>query len=810
MKKNGFVCLGLLLICSGSAYSSANENPAAVYSGGSAKADITPPQGTPLSGYGKLRGKPTRGIHDPIYARAAALSNGSKAFLFLSLDLCLIDKTLRSAVLEKIRTRFDLDPSALVLTATHTHSGSGAIGGCFWHRFIMGKFDERVFRLIVDGAAEAGKSALESMEPVTIEYGETTIDEMIENRMSPKLNYPDTLKVMRFIDLKGNITAHMVFMAAHPTMFPAKDQMSFSADFPGSLTKHLEEQYPDSSAVFVNGAAADLRPPKKGDDKLLAMTNYGLEIAKRIQQIKFEKADLSGRWEAILEERKLPKVKARAGWFSFPSLLGNRVFPTRAHFQTLRMGSLILSAFPGELASELGRELERSHRAYGLTPLVAGYANDYIGYVISRRHYDLKDEYESEVSFYGREMDGFVLRLFDDLAVKTLEKAELDRVNRPGLRKDDQGLAVLKLYGTSYHRGFEEGRLMKDEIRSGVDGIFRYFRDELKVPLAGRLIINTIGSRAWKQMSPYISYHEYEQLRGIAAGSGISLKKIERLHAMPELFPALCSNGAYWNRATQNGNLIAIRNLDWNREMGVQKFAAVKYHADHGGLAYVNIGYGGFAGVLSGINEEGISVGQIGASSSDETMKGVPMPYLLKRILEESHDLHDAKAVFERSELTRGYNYVIADAEEKKAFVAEATKSKLEFFEANDPKEAGVSYALRVEDAVFRGDPALSPAIRELQTASGGEPDRSGIEPPVGGAYEVRYLKHGKLVLENYGRLTPQKAGEIAREVAPKSNIQSVVYAFPEFLAANAEGDKRAVDSTYHRFDFRVLENWRE
>jgi dienelactone hydrolase len=199
------------------------------YHGAAAGADITPPEGVPLSGYGKLRGKPTRGTHDRIHARAAALSNGSETFLILSLDLCLIDRTLRAAILEKIRMRHDLEPSSFILTATHTHSGPGAIGSCYWHRFIMGKFDEKIFRLVVDGAAEAGSKALEALKPSRIEYGETRIDGLVENRMVPKLEYPDRVKVLRLSDETGKVTAHLIFMAAHPTLFPAKETMSFSA-----------------------------------------------------------------------------------------------------------------------------------------------------------------------------------------------------------------------------------------------------------------------------------------------------------------------------------------------------------------------------------------------------------------------------------------------------------------------------------------------------------------------------------------------------------------------------------------------------
>jgi hypothetical protein len=181
------------------------------------------------------------------------------------------------------------------------------------------------------------------------------------------------------------------------------------------------------------------------------------------------------------------------------------------------------------------------------------------------------------------------------------------------------------------------------------------------------------------------------------------------------------------------------------------------------------------------------------------------MPFLLKRILENAGSLETAAEIFKQTPLTRGYNYVIADAIAKKAMAVEATAHHLAFFYDQDPKEKEVQYALSLEQAVFRGDPALDPVIRDLQTASGGRPKHKGLETPTGSAYEIRYRKHGELVRKYYGTITPEIAKQIAREIAPGSNIQSVVYAYPEFFVANAKDNKKAAESEYAEFDLEEL-----
>ena len=219
-----------------------------------------------------------------------------------------------------------------------------------------------------------------------------------------------------------------------------------------------------------------------------------------------------------------------------------------------------------------------------------------------------------------------------------------------------------------------------------------------------------------------------------------------------------------------------------------------------GKLNYANLGYYGFIGVLSGINEEGISVGQIGATSRDEAADGIPMPFLLKRILTEATSLKDSISLFEQTKRTQGFNYIIADALDKKAVAIESTHNHLSIFYDNDPQERSVNYSFPIANAVFRGDPAMDPNIRNLQWASNGNPDKPGIEFPSGEAYSTRYLKHGMLIQKNRGQIDPQIAKSIAREISPASNIQSVVYAFPDFWVANAKNDLRATDCHYHHF----------
>ena len=178
----------------------------------------------------------------------------------------------------------------------------------------------------------------------------------------------------------------------------------------------------------------------------------------------------------------------------------------------------------------------------------------------------------------------------------------------------------------------------------------------------------------------------------------------------------------------------------------------------------------------------------------------------MRRVLEEAEDLKTAMTIIQEAPRTVGINYVVADAKAPRAVAIETTRRHVRVFEADDPKEHGITYARPMAHAVFRADTAMDPEIRDDQVASNGDPARPGLEDPAGSSsYDVRYLGQAKALARFDGRLDVQRALEVVREIAPRSNVQSVLFAWPQVWVANAEGTQRAASSAYHRLNAERL-----
>ena len=92
------------------------------------KAIITPEIGTPLAGYGDRKGAPSTGVHDDLYVKALALSDGQDTVVIVGADILLVPPNVADLVREQVGAETPLTPNDLYFGASHTHCSLGAFG----------------------------------------------------------------------------------------------------------------------------------------------------------------------------------------------------------------------------------------------------------------------------------------------------------------------------------------------------------------------------------------------------------------------------------------------------------------------------------------------------------------------------------------------------------------------------------------------------------------------------------------------------------------------------------------------------------
>lgn len=334
------------------------------------------------------------------------------------------------------------------------------------------------------------------------------------------------------------------------------------------------------------------------------------------------------------------------------------------------------------------------------------------------------------------------------------------------------GYLVLHLAGTPYEMGYQHGALLKDHVRENMNYLVNVKGatpiDVGPVRLDPRAAIGRIARQQEKFVPPYI----FEELAGLAAGSGVPLEDARMGNFIPEMFH--CSGFAVMNSATVDGELFHGRVLDYAIDWQLQEHAVLIVAQPAGAIPFVNVSYAGFIGSVTGMNAAHVSVGEMGGGGLGH-WNGVPMAFLVREVLQKARNLDEAIAIFRDSPRTCQYFYVVADGNTNRAVGMEASWNA--FFTVG-PGERHDLLPTPVKDAVLlSAGNRYHELVRRAQAA------------------------HGRIDAEGAMRLMDPG-------VAMKSNLHDALFApkSTRLWVANASKDKRpAAEQPYHAFQLTEL-----
>jgi hypothetical protein len=377
--------------------------------------------------------------------------------------------------------------------------------------------------------------------------------------------------------------------------------------------------------------------------------------------------------------------------------------------------------------------------------------------------------------------------------------------NEKGYVETIEGTMVLHLKGTPYEMGYQHGALASErakKVEVGFNQLIERAKREVGLPtFASKLILDVV----YRMCLKHIPERLQREMEGIADGAGIDLQTLHRMHAVSEVTERNCSVFAVWGKATKDGKMYFGRNFDWMMDGGMQDAAAlILYEPEEKGMIpFASAGYIGLVGVLSGMNMDGVAIGQIGAVTRDQSFAGLPLMLVMRRIVEECHNVDEATAILTKVKRTVGYNYVVADAKANTARAYETCAHHCAVFKDNDPKET-VEYALPIENAVFRADEAMDQTVRSFQACSKGYPNL-----PYGcNSYDHRYKGMATRIKDNYGRIDSAVALDITKAVAMRdTNLHAVMCNVTdhEIWVAHAKGAEDAWKQPFIRYKLNQL-----
>ena len=338
-----------------------------------------------------------------------------------------------------------------------------------------------------------------------------------------------------------------------------------------------------------------------------------------------------------------------------------------------------------------------------------------------------------------------------------------------GLRLERKGEYPLLVFaGTPEEMGRQHGELCKEEIQRTYDC--------LRLVAGGYLLmknewfhdtIREVQSRT----EDLLPSRFLEELDAMSAAAGLAAAQGREIAFFPELFH--CSGIAARGKATVDGKVVHVRVLDYMRDIGLQDIAQVQVYLPEGRIPWMTVGFAGFNGTVTAMNAEGLAMGEMGGGG-EGNWDGLPMSYLMRRIMEECSTVDEAKKMLMETPLTCEYYYVLSDRNGSMVAV-EARAGESPLFLA--PGEEHPLLRQSFEDIAWITAPSRQEALC-------------------------------KRLEEHYGRLDVETMKEVVRRpVAMASNLHDAIF-LPETLDlhfAYADATRPACDCPYHHLNLAQI-----
>ena len=383
-------------------------------------------------------------------------------------------------------------------------------------------------------------------------------------------------------------------------------------------------------------------------------------------------------------------------------------------------------------------------------------------------------------------VDPWYVAFRSDIITTPEEEAEILKKASAGWTADGR-IRVLYLAGSPYERGYQHGVLLRKEIQ---DNLGYFYKQASK-----RFHTAELFAEGYERMRPFISQDYIDEMHGLAHGAKLPLHVVQHIHALPEIsewggkkrlkeimkqmmsgeLGTSCSNLSAADSSSIDGKMYTVRILDWglHRISKLHQFPLIAVHKPDRGNAYANIGWIGFIGAISGMNDQGITLGEMGyGSPENETLRGNPMPFLLRDILAYANNLEDVRRIIKTSPGTNSYVYLMSDGKNNEAELYVRDRERFLVFKTGEEIKDRNETLIGIKDTVYGGH--------------------------YGDRMQDQLSKH-------HGKINPELLmNEIIPQLAMRSNFQNVIYSPNDltFWVNNAKSPKeRAAEQPYSFFD---------
>ena len=223
-------------------------------------------------------------------------------------------------------------------------------------------------------------------------------------------------------------------------------------------------------------------------------------------------------------------------------------------------------------------------------------------------------------------------------------------------------IPVVEVAGDGADMGAAHGRQLAPTIRDLHDKYLKaYFSSE------GQRFMAMAAAAAFEQR---VAPHHLAEINALADAAGVNRRQMLLAHCFLDLSPmTACSTVTLPASAAPDGVARFGRNLDFPSFDVADKLSVVQVYRPAGRNAFRAVGWPGMVGVLTGMNEHGLTVANMEVTRGRRLPTAMPYIRLYRTVLEECRTTQEAIDLIRRTPRQSANNLMVMDAAGDRAVV---------------------------------------------------------------------------------------------------------------------------------------------
>lgn len=261
-------------------------------------------------------------------------------------------------------------------------------------------------------------------------------------------------------------------------------------------------------------------------------------------------------------------------------------------------------------------------------------------------------------------------------------------------RKSESGLYELYVTGDAFERGVANGRLTSELVQYQE----QVFTNQINqfVPSSGyRSMLKYMIGWFNRDITEHVPMEYQQEIFGVSRAASSeydfiapAYQRILNYHAAHDIGHALqnmslvgCTSFALWNEQTADSSLLIGRNFDFYVGDEFARDKIIAFYNPNEGHKFMMVTFGGMTGVLSGMNDQGLTVTINAAKSEIPTGSATPVSLVAREILQHASTIQEANAIAWKRKMFVAESFLIGSAKDGKAAVIEKTPDEQVLFE---------------------------------------------------------------------------------------------------------------------------------